>query len=77
MRTTQGERVIDYIKQYGSITPLDAFRDLGITKLATRVSELKREGYIFNQTYEGTKNRYGEPVHYMRYSLGEEVSNRK
>lgn len=28
---TQKERIIDYIKQFGSITSLDAYRDLGIT----------------------------------------------
>ena len=29
---------------FGSITPMDAFSDLGITKLATRVSEMREEG---------------------------------
>lgn len=66
---TQSKRVINYINQYGSITPLDAFRDLGITKLATRISELKKEGYTFYQKYEKNKNRFGEIVYYMRYSF--------
>ena len=30
-KKTQAERVLDYIKKYGSITTLDAFRDLGVT----------------------------------------------
>lgn len=64
---TQGERILRYIDEFGSITPHDAFRDLGITKLATRISELKRDGYRFDQKYEKSKNRYGEPVHFMRY----------
>lgn len=66
---TQGERIIEYIEEFGSITPMDAFKDLGITKLATRISELKREGVEFEQEYEAGKNRYGETVHYMRYRL--------
>lgn len=66
---TQGERVIEYIRRFGSITPLEAFYDLGITKLATRVSELKKDGYVFKQEYEKSQNRFGEPVHYMRYFL--------
>ena len=74
---TQGERIINYLECFGSISPMEAFIDLGITKLATRISELKKEGYEFNQVYEGAKNRFGEPVHYMRYSLLENVSNRK
>lgn len=72
---TQYERITAYINEFGSITPLDAFRDLGITKLATRISEMKRAGAEFEQTYERSKNRYGESVCYMRYAF--KVSNRK
>lgn len=68
---TQNERIIAYIKDFGSISPMEAFRDLGITKLATRVSEMKAEGIEFEQKYEKAKNRYGEPVYYMRYKLKE------
>lgn len=69
---TQCERVMNYIREFGSITPLEAFRDLGITKLATRVSELKKEGFIFKQEYMKCKNRFGEDVHYMKYSFPKE-----
>ena len=41
---TQGERIINYINTFGSISPMEAFMDLGITKLATRVSEMTAEG---------------------------------
>ena len=66
---TQSERIIEYINEFGSISPLEAFRDLGITKLATRVSEMSRDGIDFIKQYEESKNRYGEKVRYMRYSL--------
>lgn len=66
---TQGERIINYIEHFGSITPMDAFIDLGITKLATRISELKRDGYEFTQTWEKSKNRFGDISMYMRYKL--------
>ena len=68
---TQGERIINYIKQFGSITPMEAFMDLGITKLATRISELSQEGVEFYKEYMKTKNRFGEPAYYMRYWLKE------
>lgn len=69
-KPTQNERILHYLEMYGSITPLDAFRDLGITKLATRISEMRRfEGKQFKQEYEKSKNRFGETVYYMRYSL--------
>ena len=66
---TQRDRILKYIKDFGSITPMDAFRDLGITKLATRVSEMRKEGIILAKEYEKSLNRYGEAVYYMRYSL--------
>ena len=69
MKETQGQRILEYIEEFGSVSPFEAFADLGITKLATRISELKRQGYEFDQKYEYSVNRYGEPVHYMRYSM--------
>ena len=66
---TQCERIIDYINKHGSITTMEAFNDLGITRLASRIHDLRDDGYqIKRETIRG-KNRYGEPVHYMRYSL--------
>ena len=43
----QKEMVEKYINEFGSIAPLEAIRDLGITKLATVVSDMKKEGYEF------------------------------
>lgn len=68
----QSERIIKYIKEFGSITPLDAYRDLGITKLSTRISEMKKDGIVFYQKREKSKNRWGEPTNYMRYSFPKE-----
>lgn len=64
---TQQERILDYIDRHGSITPMDAFLDLGITKLATRVSELIRGGVRIEKTQKSGKNRFGETVHFMEY----------
>ncbi len=71
--TPQQIKVVNYINLYGSITPLDAFRDLGITKLATIVSQLKRLCFVFYQSFESSKNRFGEPCHYMRYWLDKKI----
>lgn len=66
---TQCERIIEYLKMFGSISPLEAFRDLGITKLATRISEMRKTGMEFEQEYLKGKNRFGEDVYFMRYYL--------
>lgn len=65
----QCERIIKYIEDYGSITTLEAFKDLGITRLASRINDLKNDGYKFDREYIKGVNRYGETVHYMKYSL--------
>ena len=70
---TQREAILQYIEDFGSITPMQAFSDLGITKLATRISEMRKVGYDFKIETVCTVNRYGKPVHYARYSFIDEV----
>lgn len=72
---TQKEQIIEYMRIYGSITPMQAFIDLGCTKLATRISEINSDDkygdiYIRKETVRAI-NRDGRPVHFMRYSLQE------
>lgn len=66
---TQKQQIIKYLYDFGSITPMQAFSDLGITKLATRVSEMKKDGVKFKTTTIKAKNRYGKPVHFAKYEL--------
>lgn len=72
MKVNQRQRIIDYINQFGSITSKDAYDDLGITQLATRIKELKEQGYRFETKWESSKNRYGEKVDFKRYFLEKE-----
>jgi hypothetical protein len=68
---TQREAIIEYITEFGSITPMQAFADLGITKLATRISEMRKDGMKFRIETMQCKNRYGKPVYYAKYSFAE------
>ena len=72
MKVNQRQRIIDYINQFGSITSKDAYDDLGITQLATRIKELKEQGYRFETKWESSKNRYGGKVDFKRYFLEKE-----
>ena len=70
MKMNQREQVLAYIKQFGSITPLEAIREFGITRLASRVYELKKkEGIELKATPAAAVNRFGKKVWYTRYSL--------
>lgn len=40
----QAERVLKYMRDFGSITQLEAMQDLGCMRLGARVYDLKREG---------------------------------
>ena len=68
---TQREAIIEYITEFGSITPMQAFADLGVTKLATRISEMRKDGMKFRIEMISTKNRYGKSVNYAKYSFAE------
>ena len=70
-KPTQKERVLSYIREFGSISRREGFMDLGIVELSSRIGELEDMGYRFDRKTETSKNRYGDSVSYTRYSLRE------
>lgn len=68
-KKTQAERVLEYIKKFGSITTLQAFRDLGVTRLSARIFELRARNINIDSTSVTSKNRYGESCTYAKYFL--------
>ena len=71
----RAERVLQYMRDFGSITPLECMRDLGYMRLACAISDLKKDGHTIRKVYETKKNRYEIPVTYARYSLVEKNEN--
>ena len=74
MKITQRDRVINYIREFGSISSWEAYKDLGVTQLATRIKELKEQGYEFRTEWESSTNRFGEKTDYKRYYLADMIS---
>ncbi len=68
--TPQEKLVIDYIKQRGSITQREASADLGIDRLASRISDLRKGGMDIVREWEYGTNRRGEKCHWARYRMG-------
>lgn len=68
---TQNEKVLAHLQKYGTITPLEALSEYGIMRLASRVSDLKHDGYRISKKMLSSRNRAGEPVHYAEYRLEE------
>lgn len=72
MKEKQTDRVLAYIREFGGITQLEAIRDLAVMRLASRVSDLKRQGYNITGEMVAVKNRWGENCYVKRYR---EVAN--
>lgn len=70
-KASQSDLVLAYIRAYGSITTLEAPRYLGITRLAARINDLTKAGYIFKREKVAGVNRFGDMVYFTRYSLEE------
>jgi hypothetical protein len=65
---SQSKAVHEYLKENGSITPMEALRQLGVMRLAARVFDLRESGVVIESETVWTK-RNGKPVHFARYSL--------
>lgn len=71
-KPTQNDRIMDYMNRFGSITQMEALQDLGVARLASRISDLRSLGVpIIGEMIE-VKNRFGEKCHVKRYRLGSE-----
>lgn len=71
-KPTQNQRILEYIEEFGSITQLDALKDLGVMRLASRISDMRRMGIPIVSTVETVLNRFGEKTYIKRYSLQQE-----
>ena len=66
---TQEKRILIYLEHFGSISQLEALQEIGVMRLASRISDLRKKGYPIVSKTVTVKNRYGEPCRVKRYSL--------
>ena len=57
------------MRQYDSITSLEAMRDLGVYRLASRIHDLRNKGYGIEVDTAKVANRFGEYTNVAVYSL--------
>lgn len=72
MKPTQCQQVLDYMRRFGSITQFEALRDIGCMRLASRISDLRGQGYAIGRRMKTMKNRYGKDVSFAEYYLEED-----
>ena len=72
MKPTQCNKVMEYMRTFGSITQLQALQDIGCMRLASRISDLRQQGVAIGRRIKTSKNRYGDSVSFAEYYLIEE-----
>lgn len=63
-------RVINYMREFGSITSFEAFTDLGCTRLSEYIRQARLTLNVKDK-WESTINRWGKKVEYKRYWIEE------
>ena len=67
----QCERILKYIVEKGSISPREAINKLGCYRLASRVNDLRRRGFLIADKMTPGKNMFGEKTNFKVYRLVE------
>ena len=72
MKVTQCDKVLEYMRQFGSINKFEALADIGCKSLASRISDLRHQGIAIGWRMAYGKTRYGEDVRFAEYYLIDE-----
>lgn len=62
-------RVLRYLQEFESISSLEAFKELGVTRLSVVIFRLRKDGFVIRNERMECKNRWGEPCHFDKYIL--------
>ena len=68
--TDREQRVFDYMMQFNSITSLEAFVDLGETRLSGCIFQLRKKGVNISTQFIEVRNRFGEARRVKQYFVG-------
>lgn len=71
MKKTQTEKVKEWMEVHGSITTFEAFNELNITRLASRICDLEKAGVKIARETVYKENAQGDKIYFTRYSLGQ------
>ena len=62
-KKSQKQKVMSYIRKHGSITSVEAFKALGVTRLSAIIYYLKEDGFKIDSVTEIGKNG----THWSKY----------
>ena len=73
-KITQKQKILQFMKLHGSITPRDALIHCGCMRLGARIWELKNDGYAIKMELIRVRNADGSHSYVARYSLAKEAA---
>lgn len=73
IRQAQRQRILEYLKEHGSITQREASDKLGADRLSARICELQKMGHPIKTDLIAVKDRFGDTGRIARYTLEKEV----
>lgn len=66
---TDQQKILEYIREHGSITAGEGYKIGCPTKVTTRISELRRKGIKIVDVWETREYPNGDRVRYKRYFM--------
>ena len=68
MAKDKTQKIVEYLKEHGSITPMDALQKFHVFRLASIIFNLREHhGYDIETVMEEGKDAEGNRVEYARY----------
>lgn len=67
----QTDELYRYLLDHDSITPMKALRELGIMRLASRISDLKKRGVVIDKEMVEVRAKNGRRCKVASYSIVE------
>lgn len=68
-KTSQKDDLVNYMRIHGSVTRMEAFSDLGICELASRIGELEKDGHKIEREWVDGRAKNGRSWRIVRYRL--------
>lgn len=68
MKRTHEQRVLAWLRKHGSITPMQALREIGTMRLGARIYDLRRAGVPITKSLVTVRTRDGS-ARVARYTL--------
>lgn len=63
------EKILNHLKNHGSITPMTAWMQYGVYRLGARILELRKQGYKILTDMQTKVNDEGRKVYFAKYYL--------